>query len=233
MLMLKKLTFSKCCRFRDLKIDGLSTDHQTYHINTLIKLGLVKKSENKLYTLTTLGKEYTNRIDDSTEQIENQGKRTVLVRVVQKQKRTMRYLVNKRKKQPFFDHIGFCTGKIREGETVFAAATRELLEETGLHADLYLIGVIHFIDYDSKGKFIRDVYFWTFNGYNPKGNLIKNNPKEGVINYWTTKQELTKEKTYPGFWDQNSRTSWLFIPQNPPTSQKLIFYEKVRAISDF
>ncbi|MBN1373840.1 NUDIX domain-containing protein [Candidatus Dojkabacteria bacterium] len=223
MIVLKKLLFLPTARFRDLKIEGLTTDHLTYHINKLIKLGLVSKI-NTIYTLTPEGKEFSNRIDEHSSQIEVQGKRGVLVRVSRKIGRKTEYLASKRLKHPFYGYIGFHTGKIRAGETVYEAARRELLEETGLIVKtLKFGGIDHFVDFDKEGKFLRDQYFYWFDVTEFEGELIIDNPEEGVSNFWITKQALKKEKVFPGLWD---RAYW-------ENKKSIIFVEQKRVLTEF
>ncbi len=233
MLILRRLLFLPDARFRDLKVEGLTTDHLTYHINTLVKLKYVQKSENKRYSLTDIGKEFSNRMDERSGQLERQGKRGVLIRLTKMKGKSQEFLVMKRLKQPFYGCVGFHTGKIRERETVFRAAKRELKEETNLTAELYFIGVIHFIDYKEDGTFVRDIYFYTFDGYCPKGKLIKNNKDEGVKNYWATIKEIKKEKVFPGFWDDCGGISWFKISKEPPKNRKYLFHESVRVIEGY
>ncbi len=201
MVILNKMMALPVARFRDLRIEGLSTDHLTYHIKTLVKQALLERKDGG-YVLTDHGKEYVGRIDEHTSKIEVQGKRGVLVRCMKKEGKKTMYLVNRRLKQPFYGYVGFHTGKIKEGEGVYQAAARELQEEAGVQADLHLVAVFHYIDFKENGDFLRDIYFYVFNAHNIKGELISSNPSEGVENFWITLNDLKKEKTFPGFWQK-------------------------------
>jgi 8-oxo-dGTP pyrophosphatase MutT (NUDIX family) len=233
MLILKKLLFLPHARFRDMKIEGLTTDHLTYHINTLVKQGFLQKDSQKRYTLTDMGKEFSNRMDERNASIERQGKRGALVRVSRMNGKRHEFLFMKRLKQPFYGCVGFHTGKIREGETILDAANRELKEETGLTAKLYFVGVIHYVDYKPDGEFLRDIYFYTFDGYSPKGDLIVKNKEEGVENFWATMNAIKEEKAFPGFWDNAGGISWFNISTKPPRNKKYLLYEKVRVIESY
>jgi len=68
--LLRKLTLSKeDLRFKDLLIDGLESEHMNYHLQKLIDLGLVLKSDRG-YSLTDQGKDYTNLMDDAISEVE-------------------------------------------------------------------------------------------------------------------------------------------------------------------
>ena len=71
MLILKELLFNPTARFSELNIKGLSNDHFSYHINTLIEQGYVRKTDRG-YSLTNQGKEFANRMDTDQVQIEKE-----------------------------------------------------------------------------------------------------------------------------------------------------------------
>lgn len=229
MIILRKMMPLPLARFRDLKIQGLSTDHVSYHLQALINQDLIYKADNNYYALTDKGKDYVSMIGDHTATIEVQGKIGALIRVSKREGKKTFYLVNKRLKQPFFNYVGFHTGKIKAGESVQAAAARELCEETGLTAELHFVAVFHYLDYKENGDFLRDMYFYVFNGFNVKGNLIGHNPNEGVENFWTTLTDLKKEKTFPGFWEQP-----MYLGKKKKTDDKAVFFkELVRVVSEY
>lgn len=232
MEMVKKLKFYPNCRFRDLHIDGITTDLQTFHIKQLIRQKFVEKDTSGQYHLTTKGKEYANRMDDEIKKIEKQGSSGVLVRVTKKEGNKQLFLVYRRHKEPFFGCVGFHTGKIKQGELVKEAAARELLQETGLTAELYFNGIIHFIDYSKEGEFIRDQFFYCFSGYNPAGTLLSM-AEETEENFWTEAKDLKNEKVYPGFWDKAGGIEWFALPAEPQPTRSLVFIEKRRVIEGF
>ncbi len=78
MLILKELLFNPTARFSELNIKGLSNDHFSYHVNTLIEQGYVRKTDRG-YSLTNQGKEFANRMDTDQVQIEKQPKVAVMV----------------------------------------------------------------------------------------------------------------------------------------------------------
>src|SRR5690606_22610610 len=107
-----------------------------------------------------------------------------------------KFLQQERLKQPFYGFWGFPTGKIGWGEKTIDAAARELMEETGLKADLRISGLFHKIDFERNSmKLLEDKYFMIIHGTNPQGELIVD--MEGHHNEWLTHDELHgKDKVF-------------------------------------
>lgn len=99
-----------------------------------------------------------------------------------------KYLVSQRLKHPYYGFYGFITGKISWGETILETAARELMEETGLSADLMISGTEHKMDYLKDKELQEDKYFFVVRGDNPKGKVIKR--FKGGRNIWLTEKEI-------------------------------------------
>jgi ADP-ribose pyrophosphatase YjhB (NUDIX family) len=141
------------------------------------------------YTLTRTGKEYANRMDTDDAQIEKQPKLSVVVIV---EREDGLFLQQQRLKQPYYGFWGHLTGKIRWGETMLEAGARELQEETGLTADLRVVGFYHKLDYDATTKeLLEDKYFCLIHGTHPKGVL---RDSEGQHNEWLSIDAFTKKE---------------------------------------
>ncbi len=195
MLILRELLFNPTVRFSKLNIKGLSNDHFSYHINTLINLGYVKKTE-KGYSLTNDGKEFANRMDTDQVQIEKQPKVAVMVIPFKYINKKKHFLIQERTKEPYYGYRGFITGKIRFGEKIRETAQRELKEESGLDCNDFAIKTI-FHDHivmEEDGKLMEDKLFFVIAAKNPKGKIIDTpNGK----NFWVAEEEFTNlEKKY-------------------------------------
>jgi len=204
--ILKTLLFEPEARFRDLNKLGLSTDHFSFHIKSLIETGLVVKS-GYFYNLTMVGKEFANRLDVEKQvpQIEKQAKVGVLIFAVQSsligKNKIKKYLLQQRLKQPYFGYYGAVGGKLKIGETLFEGAKREFGEETGLSAKLSFTGINHKMDYSKQGVLLEDKIFFVFRADNPQGNLIKEFP--GGKNFWFSLAEIKKlPKLFPDVLDK-------------------------------
>ena len=153
-------------------------------------MGYLEKREGS-YTLTRSGKEYANRMDTDQKVLEKQPKLSVLLIVENSEGK---FLSQQRLKQPFYGFWGRATGKVRWGETLEEAASRELLEETGLTANFRFAGVYHKMDYETSGDFLEDKYFLVMYGTDPQGEL---RDAEGHHNEWLSVDELNaKEKVF-------------------------------------
>lgn len=184
------LLFKPSAHFSELNVTGLETDHLNFHIQRLVKLGLIYKNTDELYELTSKGKEFANRFDTHNAQIERQAKVGVVVIAIYTEDNQRKYLFQKRLKHPFFGYYGFVTGKVRWGETIFETAKRELHEETGLEAVFQMCGVEHKMDYDTDGVMLEDKYFFVVKAENLQGNLV--NIYEGGENIWLTREQAAE-----------------------------------------
>ncbi|HSX38992.1 MAG TPA: NUDIX hydrolase [Candidatus Saccharimonadales bacterium] len=184
--ILKELLFKPGSRFSELNKVDVANDHFAFHVNKLVKEGLILK-QNGRYTLTTNGKEFANRMDTDALQLERQGKLAVAIHAVRKNKGKTEYLIHRRLKEPFFGWYGSHSGKIRWGETPLQCAQREFMEEAGLSGDFTLKGIVHYHHFYKDGKFLEDKYFWIYKVENVKGKLIKK--FEAGESIWMTEKE--------------------------------------------
>ena len=192
MKILRHLLLSENAHFSELrKNSDMQSDQFTFHIKKLKSVGYIVKIEN-LYGLTRAGKEYANRMDTDNNVIEKQPKLSVVL-IIENNKGEMLY--QQRLKHPYYGYWGHATGKIRWGETMTEAGARELLEETGLTADLNVAGVYHKMDYEqSTGNLLEDKYFCIIHGKNPKGKLIIDD--EGHHNEWGSSDMVQQGKWF-------------------------------------
>ena len=190
--ILRELLFKPKARFRDLNKVGVTNDHFTFHLKRLVDEGLVSKSEDGRYSLTTKGKEFANRLDTDSLKLEKQAKIGIALHPIRINKGKTEYLVHHRLKEPFFGWYGSHSGKIRWGEKPIETARREFLEETGLTGDFTLKGIIHYHHFYKDGKLLEDKYFWVFKVENIKGELQEQ--VEGGENIWMTEKEYRKLK---------------------------------------
>lgn len=198
--ILRTLLLNPKARFSDLNKTGLGSDHFNFHIKRLFEVGLIEKEAEGLYILTTIGKEFANRMDTDTAQIERQAKIGVNIGCIREVDGERQYLAQCRLKNPYFGYWGFVGGKVRWGEEIEEAGARELEEETGLHGKLRLVGVKHKMDYDDDKKLLEDKFFFVLTAYDLEGDLKEE--FEGGKNKWVTKQEfLAFEKLFDGIED--------------------------------
>lgn len=192
-VILRHLLFSVAAGFADIqRATELTSDHFNFHIKKLVEEGYVEKCE-KAYRLTRKGKEYANRMDTDENEIEKQPKISIAITLERRGANGEReFLFQQRKKNPYFDFWGRVGGKMRWGETVIEAATRELKEETGLEADLEYRLMYHKRDFDKRtGKLLEDKIFLCVYADTHRGTLLDS--FEGGINRWMTNEEFHQQ----------------------------------------
>lgn len=188
--ILHVLLFRPDARFAELqKASDLASDHFNFYLKQLVDDKLVAKNAQGAYHLTQQGKEFANRFDTDERKVERQPKVAVCLWIMDGQGRM---LTQQRLKQPYYGYWGRPTGKIRWGETIMEAAARELMEETGLTADLSFDSVYHKMDFnDETGDMLEDKIFFMIKAVNPRGDLIES--FEGGKNAWLTADEFMKQ----------------------------------------
>ena len=188
--ILKLLLLRETARFSELNAKKIGTDQLTFHIKQLLESGIVEKTSDGSYRLTTQGKEYANRfdVDSGPVKMERQAKLAVLVIATRRNGKQREYLMQTRRKQPFFGFRGFITGKIKWGESVADAAARELLEETGLHGTLENKAIQHELIYlKDSNELVEDKYFYIFRVQEPEGKLADD--FESGTNEWISEDQ--------------------------------------------
>lgn len=189
--ILRVLLFRPDARFAELqRASELSSDHFNFYLQQLMDEAFISKNEGGAYLLTFKGKEFANRFDTDARTVERQPKVAVCLMI---RRKDGKQLVQQRLKQPFYGYWGRPTGKIRWGETILDAAARELMEETGLTADLQFETVYHKMDYNKQtGEMLEDKIFFIVGGSDPRGTLIEE--FEGGRNAWMTQAEYAAQE---------------------------------------
>ena len=201
--ILKKLLFADHLAFSELRPnENIENNKLVFHIEQLLDWKIIEKSDGK-YRLTLTGKEYTNRMDTDETKIKQQAKISVITCCYKKEAGKNWYLLYTRKKQPFYDHQGFNSGKIMLGEGVLETAKRELKEETNLEGKPEIFTIEHHRVYDTKTKnLLEDKFFFFTRIENPSGELRPNNEglfewvEESKVGEYLTKPFESVEKIY-------------------------------------
>lgn len=127
--ILDVLMYQEVARFRDLRPPRVDTNLFTYHLNTLLKSGMITKVESG-YTLDQAGLYYVDRISSKDLMVRNQPKIITMLLI---QNSDGDVLIQKRNKQPFIDRWTLPYGKLHiEDATIKQAAVREAYEKLGL-----------------------------------------------------------------------------------------------------
>ena len=187
--ILSELLFHPSVHFADLqKNTNLTSDHFNFHLNKLIEIGFVEKAQKGEYRLTTVGKEYANRIDTDAKEIERQPKISVLLMIERDNNGKKEYLLQQRLKQPFYGFWGMMSGKIKFGDSFEDTAARELAEETGLIGDFEFLSIYRKRDYNQDNDLLEDKVFVRMKTLNPTGTLVED--FECGHNEWLTIEQI-------------------------------------------
>lgn len=200
--ILRELLFLPETNFAELqKVSGLESDHVKFHIKRLVELDYVEKAGSR-YRLTIKGKEYANKLDTDAGVIERQPKVAVLLIVEREVNGVKQYLLQQRRKHPYFGYWGAPTGKIRWGESILETATRELAEETGLRAEFTYQGINHErVRHQDTGEFVEDKIFHLM--FTDRASGVLKDEFDGGQNVWRTMAEMkTEPKKYKGFYEE-------------------------------
>lgn len=127
--IIEVLMLQESARFSELRPPKADTNLFTYHLKQLMKEGFLEKND-RLYTLSTKGMTYVDRVSTSDTTVRSQPK-IITMLVVQNSEGEL--LIWKRKRQPFIDAWTLPYGKLHiEDPSVEMAAKREVLEKLGL-----------------------------------------------------------------------------------------------------
>jgi ADP-ribose pyrophosphatase YjhB (NUDIX family) len=127
--ILDVLMYQKAARFRDLRPPRTDTNLFTYHLNNLVKMGMVNKIDGG-YTLSAEGLAYVDRVSTEKKVIRSQPK-IITMLVVQNSDGDI--LLQRRTKQPYIETWTLPYGKLHiEDTSVKSAAQREAFEKLGL-----------------------------------------------------------------------------------------------------
>lgn len=208
--IVKKLVSVSKAKFSELKPARIESNLFMYHVNQLIKRGVVSKDDGR-YELTTLGRAFVDRASLNRLVFRVQPK-IVTILAVQSGKGS--WLLLERIHEPHMNRVGFPSGKLHYGETLEAGAVRELKEKAGLtDVALKLAGNVAMRFLDASGQ---DTINHTI-GYIFTGCLEDEPALTGDSPYWRSfwgkENQLLEGNVFKGHQDilRLLRTDKLFI----------------------
>jgi 8-oxo-dGTP pyrophosphatase MutT (NUDIX family) len=151
--------------------------------------------EKEFYVLSARGKNTANTFDLDSENPHKQAKHSVMFCAFRVKDGVEQTLLYTRKKNPFYNHQGYPTGKVMYGESIIGTAEREIAEETGLKGKAELIGIRHFrVYYPTKTEVVEDKVMYICRIDEPEGVLVSN--EEGEF-YWVEVNKVNKKINNP------------------------------------
>jgi len=121
--------YTQVARFRDLRPPKTDTNLFTYHLNSLVKNGMVTKVSGG-YALSLAGLSYVDRVSSENKTIRTQPKIITMLLI---QNGEGDILLQRRSKQPYINAWTLPYGKLHiDDPSVMIAAKREAKEKLGL-----------------------------------------------------------------------------------------------------
>ncbi len=155
--IISKLKNAKTLRYAEIQPDKVPNDLFNYHLQFLVKKGLVTKSDEG-YSLSEAGIRHVADPYPSNGAITSLFKINVITVVSRITDGKIEILNQLRKSNPSYGKVGVMGGVVFKGEQVAEAATRKLKQETGLDARFRIVGCERRIMYKS-GELFSDVLF--------------------------------------------------------------------------
>lgn len=203
-----------------LRPTNLEGDRFKYHLATLLRKKLIFKAVDGVYELTAEGKEFANRLDESTGREIAGPKASMLLVVRSYVNGTTYYLAHKRTREPFRDYWGIASAPMLRGVPIRQSAARELKKQTGIVADFTVAGVQRLIDILPNGVILEDKLFTLLLA--EVVDLPPVHEWSGGESIWLTRQELLgKERLF-----QTTQISLDMIEQGKSFSEEVCVYDK-------
>jgi len=190
--ILKELNLKEKARYAELKPHGIESNKFVYHLNRVMKDGLVNKS-GPGYFLTAPGKRYVGRLSLKSFLPRLQP---IIVTTIIARDDEGSHLLMKSKRQPFLGKVSFPYGKIHFGESILEAAHRELKEKTGLTAQLEHRGDMY-LAIKEQGELVAHMLCHVFEGSKPQGQIIPETKTHSIS--WQILESVGSKSFVPGF----------------------------------
>ena len=137
--ILSRLKNAKSLCYSDIQPEKIPNDLYNYHLQFLVKKGLVVKSDDG-YFLSEIGIKHVADPYSTNDAITSLFKINVITIVSRVNNKKIEILNQIRKSNPSYGKVGVMGGVVLKGELIEPAATRKLKQETGLEANFKLIG---------------------------------------------------------------------------------------------
>jgi ADP-ribose pyrophosphatase YjhB (NUDIX family) len=187
--------YAPSLNYAQMRPKGVESNHFAYHLEQLLKAGLVAKSDRK-YSLTAEGMALADRVSHQDMLVRKQ---THIVTSILVTNDAGQMVLFKHGFHPYLDLMGLPQGRVHYDEHVTEAAQRELFEKTGLD-DIELIhrgmAYVHTTKDDvDLSKLLAHVFTGTLKG---TPELSSTNKQKGVSS-WQDPSKLADSQCMPGF----------------------------------
>lgn len=169
--IITNLAFIRSARYSELKPVDMEGSKFTYHLDELIKEGLIIKLEHGDYSLTLKGKQFANTLDIKIAEVSKRQIVTTIFAATREVDGETEYLLFTRKRNPWLNCQGFGTSRVGFGESIEGAVNRGLLEQVGLTGKSELFSTFHSVVYSKENELLEDIVFFAFVFREPKGEI--------------------------------------------------------------
>ena len=149
--IISRLKNARAIRYAELKPGKIPNDLFNYHLQFLVKKGLIEKKDGG-YALARPGIKLVADTDDAMFKV------NVITLVSRVRAGRIEILNQIRTSHPSFGKIGAMGGVVRKGESLETAARRKLKTETGLDAEFKMLGIERRMMYEGE-KLFSDILF--------------------------------------------------------------------------
>ncbi len=223
--ILSRLKNAKSLRYSEMQPDKVPNDLFNYHLQFLVKKGLVdRKGEG--YSLSASGIKHVADPYPHNSAITSLFKINVITIVSRVVNGKIEILNQIRKSNPSYGKIGIMGGMVLKGELIEPAAKRKLKQETGLEAVFKLVGCERRIMYKG-GEIFSDVMFPVTYSDSVSGTLIEDT--EFGHNMWVSIDEAIKNESVEFDYIQGIRTTLGAIKDGSINKMPLFFKEEIQS----
>lgn len=159
--ILRKLLYSNGSNYAGMRPDGTESNHFAYHLEQLIRAGLVRKDGHKRYHLTDDGLAFVDRLNPDHLIRRLQPNIVTAIDLTTPDGKTLLF---QRGFQPYIHQTGYPMGRLHLGEGLPRAAERELFEKTGLQDIPLTHRGMAYIDAEQDGKSVSKMLYHVFHG---------------------------------------------------------------------
>lgn len=192
--ILDRLFYERSLGYAQLRPAGIESNHFAYHLDQLIREGLIAKAD-RAYTLTTKGLALADKMSHDNLAVRVQPHIVTSIHIVNE---AGQYLLYKHAFQPYIDKYGPPQGRLHYAETIMQAATRELAEKTGLKGVPLRHRGMAYVKASRGDEVISKILIHVFTG------VVKGTPplceptKKGSCS-WGVASKLKAAECMPGF----------------------------------
>lgn len=231
--ILTQLLKSEKLRYGEIKAAEMDNDLFNYHLQSLVKSGLVEKVD-KEYSLSSLGRYEVaeqNPLDLKGQPVDR-FKINVLTIVLREEKGVKQILLQRRKKHPFYNTVAVMGGVINKGELLTEAASARLQMKTGLTGQFMLCGMWRNINLDKSGVMVlEDILFHICCTDQYEGDLLSTT--DHGENFWVALEEAVNiHEQHPGTFFHLAPFLKILL-SNDFRKQPLFYWEHKQVVSKF